>query len=276
MAGVCLCEDSEQAARLIAQTKGTQSPTALVSRQRLIVPDSISATRTAFHLTRTLTKTSHDGVQTSDVQTLPVAGFIYQMSDVHSVALKSAPQTMSVATTGKTCVLRLITSAMWCPSEAWNALSKGKQGPLREELLRLLQDSCPSKVCCVYDAFKLELQGKLMSCCVRVDLDAVPGILKVSGKSWMMIHPLAHLAPTYPTVWANESWPEKLDVLYARASDLGALQGTFCRRTPYWLPMHPSPRTPSAFFFGSESTHSVGDAWRPRRLFDGGCKLTLS
>ena len=74
MAGVCLCEDSEQAARLIAQTRGTQAPTALVSKQRLIGQDSISSTRAAFHPTRTLTKTTYEGKQVSDVQTLPGAG----------------------------------------------------------------------------------------------------------------------------------------------------------------------------------------------------------
>ena len=78
-------------------------------------------------------------------------------------------------------------------------------------------------MCGVYDVFKLELQGKLMACCVRVDADAVQSILQVSGKSWLLCHPLAHQNGDFPTVWAGDLWPDRLDVLYSRAQDLGAL-----------------------------------------------------
>ena len=93
---------------------------------------------------------------------------------------------------------------------------------MKEELQNLLgQDS--NAVRGVNDVFKLAMQGRIISCCARVDTSALEAIFAVSGKTWVFGHPLSREAPRFPVVWANESWPRDLGPLYTRAIDSGAV-----------------------------------------------------
>ena len=222
LAGACLCETAEQAEGYTQQLRGTGAPCALITRKKLEVPSHIVATRLAFHVQRTTVRSDQAGNENSEVQVLPTVGYAYQMSDVHSVTLRTAPQSMSMNSSGQTTVTRLLTSAVWAPEHVWEVLSKGKRHHMKEELIAQLQVQAPSKACKIYDVFKLERQNKLMTCCVRVDQDAVASVLGVSGKNWLFTHPLAAQNAQWPTVWAGETWPETLAAHYARSQDLGA------------------------------------------------------
>ena len=220
---ITLCEDSSEAATLERQLRGTTAPTALVSRKKLQISDKIPVQRTAFHMERTLTSHDQAGNEVRESSRTPVVGFIYQLGGMHTVALKSAPQTSSFAPVGDTIVIRLLTAAQWAPSDAWELLGKGKHHVLKAELLRLVQAACPSQTTSLYDAFRLEQQGRIMSCCLRIATSALPHILPLSGKTWVFCHPLAAQCQSWPTVWSSEAWPNSLEPLYARARDAGAV-----------------------------------------------------
>ena len=154
---------------------------------------------------------------------MPVIGFIYQLGGMHTVALKSAPQSSSFQSAGATLVIRILTTALWAPEDVWEGLKKGKHHMMRAELIRLLQNSAPAHATAVYDSFRLEQQNRIMCCCLRIASESLPQILAVSGKSWLFCHPLAQQCQQYPSIWASDVWPPKLDALYARAQDAGAI-----------------------------------------------------
>ena len=86
-----------------------------------------------------------------------------------------------------------------------------------------------------------------------------------------MIHTLAHLAPTYPTVWANESWPEKLEVLFARAGDLGALGLSVGERhIGYRCTQAQEPKVRSCLGVSQHTAWVMNGACR---AFDGRCEF---
>ena len=212
--GIIYCEQEEEASSWVIQMRGTASPSALVSRKKLDL--DVPFQRTAYHLVKKTTRNDPDGVEQTTSQTIPVVGFIYQMSRVHSVSLKAAPQTHSQIPADQTAVIRLLTAAAWAPSTAWDSLQRGKPYVMKEELLSLLGKETEAAKG-INDVFKLELQGRIMSCCARVSTSVLPAIFAVSGKTWLFCYPLAREAPRYPTVWANEVWPSDLTPLYTRA-----------------------------------------------------------
>ena len=106
---------------------------------------------------------------------------------------------------------------------SWDGLSRGKFHHLKAELVRLLQLSAPSQATAIYDAFRLEQQGKLIGCCVRISVSSLPHVLALSGKEWLFVHPLATQAADYPAIWTGEAWPTSLGPLYARSQDAGAM-----------------------------------------------------
>ena len=80
---------------------------------------------------RTVTTTTSDGSEAQEVRTVPIIGFIDQLGGVHTVALKSAPQSSSFTSSGSTLVIRLLTTSKWAPPEVWENLKKGRHHVLR-------------------------------------------------------------------------------------------------------------------------------------------------
>ena len=138
----------------------------------------------------------------SESKTLPVLGFVYQLSQVHAVSLKVAPQV----------VLRLLCTAQWTPEETWSSLLRGKHHLMKAELIRLLQQHHPSHATSIYDAWRLEQQGKIMSCCVRITTTVSSG----DFRPFMAVRPptVHSSSRIFPLcgMW-NHAWPTTLEPL---------------------------------------------------------------
>ena len=221
--GVMLCEDTKEAMSIVLRMKRTSAPSAIVSRQRLQLPDSLAVQRTAFHMKRVHSTSDADGKQCEEVRTIPVIGHVYQLGGIHSVGLKQAPQLSTFSVSQATVVVRVLTAAQWCPEGVWTGLQKGKAQALKTELIRLLQVDYPSHVTSVYDIFRLEQQGCIIGACIRIAAPALASVLAISGSSWVFVHPLSQQAPEFPAIWNSEPWPQELAPLRARASDIGAM-----------------------------------------------------
>ena len=223
--GVMLCEDTKEALSIVLRMKRTSAPSAIVSRQRLQLPDTLAMQRTAFHMKRVHTTSDAEGKQNEETRTIPVIGHIYQLGGIHSVALKQAPQLSTFSVSQATVVVRVrdLTAAQWCPEDVWSGLQKGKAQALKAELIRLLQADSPAYVTSIYDIFRLEQQGRIIGACIRIAAPALASVLATSGSSWLFVHPLSQQAPDFPAIWNSEPWPQELAPLRARASDIGAI-----------------------------------------------------
>ena len=218
--GIVWFETTEDARRLADQLRGTMAPSAIASRQR--IDGLMTVHRMGFHLVK-----STPGKE--DV-TVPVVGWIHQLSTEHKVALRRAPQVYSLAGKGDTLVVKLLAAPEWTPADLWQQLQKGKISPLREEVIRLLQTSAPGQVGSIQDAFRPELRGKTVGCNLRVATSALKPLLSCSGQSWIFVHPMGETIPSYPTVWTGQSHPTELEPFYQRARDAGALGLTIGER----------------------------------------------
>ena len=213
--GILLIDDPN-AARLIAQRlQGTQAPSALLSRQRFDLGPNITVHRVGCHLAK-----HQDG---REPQTTPAVGWLHQMSSVHKVSLRQAPQVYSLPSRGDTVVVKLLASAKYTPPAIWAQLQKGRTGAMREEAIKQLQATAPSTVTSLHDSFLPELRGRAVTTNLRLARSALPQLLGCSGKGWLFVHPMGENVGQYPTIWASNPHPDDLEPLYKRARDLNCL-----------------------------------------------------
>ena len=220
-AGIMLVDKNAEARAIAEQMKGTQAPSALVSKYRHDLGDWISVHRVAYHVTRT---------SGQNTVTVPVVGWLHQLSSSHKVGLTKAPQSFSRQSKGDTIVVKLLAGPQWTPQPIWDQLQRGRLTRLKEEATRLLQEHSPGTVPMLYDAFRLEMRGKAVTCNLRVATAALQAILAISGRSWLFVHPMGELVKEYPTVWTGLVHPETLEATFLRSRDVGGVGLTLGER----------------------------------------------
>ena len=223
-AGILLEEDVSQARACCAQMTDTQAPSAILSRSRHEgLPDAVSIHKVAFHL-RKRTHSEHQDDQDNAKEVLiPVVGWIHQLCNAHKVNLRRAPQVAAIESKGGTCVIKLVATAQWTPPEIWRLLQKGRVHAMKEKAEELLREKSVKHMQDLYDVFHPQMQGRLVTCSVRIANGALQPLLSVSGASWLFVHPVGPSNADYPTIWTGTSWPQELAPLYDRVKDIGGI-----------------------------------------------------
>ena len=221
--GIMLVESYEEAKHLAIQLKDTAAPAALISRMRHDnLGAHVSVHRVGFHLSKQ--------VPGREAVTIPVVGWLHQLSVLHKVGLQKAPQVYSQTSRGDTVVVRLMATSQWTPEATWQLLQKGKIHPLKEEAVKQLQSQAPGQVGALHDAFRLEMRGKAVSCSLQLATSALKPLLACSGRGWLFVHPIGDTVPKFPTIWNGLVHPDELGPAFQRSKDAGGLGLTLGER----------------------------------------------
>eukprot|EP00971_Amphidinium_carterae_P013904 273768-Amphidinium_carterae.2 len=216
---VCYTDDIARATEWVSIMKDNPFASAIVSRKVLDLPGGLQGERIAFH-------TAKDSNRSSEQQTMTVAcvGFIYQLHASHCVTLRKSAQTTTLQSQQSTVVIRVLAHEKYTPASVWDTLSKGRAGEFKTGLTKALAahaEEIPAHM--LYDVWKVQKSGKIISAVMRIHTDCIQECLKVSGQTWLFTQPVAGMCAEYPVIWEGSPLPESLGAMQQRCDHVDGL-----------------------------------------------------
>ena len=219
--GVALAESREQLLAQAQAMKGNPCKTAMVFGQQVEAPLGVrwSVAKVAYHVNCEFMRNAKVTVQRQSR-----VGYLYQFHGSETVELRSKPK---VATTGhqaSTTVLRLQVHQKFCPPNKWSELQQGRLKVLSDQIHADIQTTGSElQKEALQDLFQMQASGRLISAMIRLKLEAVEPLLRLSGASWVFCQPIGDCAERYPVSWSPGPIPDSLTIPRKRASESGAV-----------------------------------------------------